>query len=296
MFFTTTIMTTDFYTQNQQQFEHFIDQALQEDLGEGDHSGLACIDDTAQQSAVLIAKEDCRIAGVQLAVAIFKRYNPQINISLYHQDGDSVHATDPIFKVDGPAQALLATERLVLNCMQRMSGIATMTHQLCEMISHTECVLLDTRKTTPNFRYPEKWAVFIGGGTNHRIGLFDALMIKDNHIDYSGGLSQALQKTRNYLDKQAKELAVIVETRNQKEVEEALAFPWITRILLDNMTPKEIVACLKVIAGQIPTEASGNINPSNIVAYAETGVNFISMGAITHSALPVDLSLKAVSQ
>ena len=289
------IMKIDFYSQNRSKFEHFIDEALEEDLGAGDHSGRACIDSNTKKSAVLLVKEECRIAGVALAASIFKRYDAKIEIEIYRHDGEIVPPSERVFGVKGPAQSLLATERLVLNCMQRMSGIATMTHRLCQMIRHTDCILLDTRKTTPNFRYPEKWAVAIGGGTNHRIGLFDALMIKDNHIDYCGSLGKALQKTRNYLDQIGKELPVIVETRNVNEVEQALEFPWITRILLDNMSPKKLIESIKRIDGRIPTEASGNINTSTIVDYAETGVDYISMGAITHSALPIDLSLKAIS-
>ena len=286
-------MKTDFYSENRQQLEHFIDEALKEDIGFGDHSGRACIDVNAKQKAVLVVKEECRIAGVDLAAHIFKRYDPKIEVEVMYADGEIVQPYNHVFEVKGPAQSILATERLVLNCMQRMSGIASMTHKLYSMIRHTNCVLLDTRKTTPNFRYPEKWAVRIGGGTNHRLGLFDTLMIKDNHVDYCGGVVNALQKTRSYLDSLGKELPVIVETRNEKEVQQALQFPWITRILLDNMTPKELISCLGIVAGQIPTEASGNITASNIVAYAETGVDYISIVAIIHSALPKDLSLKA---
>ena len=286
-------MNTDFYWQYREELKNFITSALKEDIGEADHTSLACIDVAQIQKAVLRTKETCVIAGVTLAEAIFKQYDPKMEVSTSVHDGEQVHSGDVILRVEGNAQSLLATERLVLNCMQRMSGITTLTHRLAKKIAHTNCTLLDTRKTTPNFRYPEKWAVAIGGGVNHRMGLFDALMLKDNHIDYCGGVRQALEKTASYLKRLGQELPVIVETRNLLEVEEVLQFPWISRILLDNMPPAMLREAVELIDGKITTEASGNINESNIVAIAETGVNCISMGALTHSAPAVDLHLKA---
>ena len=287
-------MKTDFYTTHKNIFDNFITTAIEEDLGSGDHSGLACIDSNAKQKAQLVVKQDCVIAGVELAKALFKHYDPKITFKPFYTDGDSLKETDKVFEVIGPARSLLSMERLVLNCMQRMSGIATTTKKFCEKIRHTNCVLLDTRKTTPNFRYPEKWAVLIGGGINHRMGLFDAVMIKDNHIDYCGGLPQALKKTRTYLNNLGQPLDVIVETRTKTEVQQALEFPWLKRILLDNMSLPALSEALELINGVLPSEASGNINASNLLDYAETGVNFISMGLITHSALPIDLSIKAL--
>lgn len=288
-------MKTDFYSRYQVHFEEFIDCALAEDIGFRDHSSHACIDADAIQKAKLLVKESCTIAGVALAVKIFERFEANINVEILHQDGEKMEPDAIAFRVEGPTRALLATERIVLNCMQRMSGIATFTQNLNNKISHTDCKLLDTRKTTPNFRYPEKWAVAIGGGVNHRIGLFDAIMIKDNHIDYCGGINKTLEKTKAYNTSLNTPIPVIVEARNENEVKLILEFPWVRRILLDNMPPETIKKCVHQINGRMQTEASGNITASNILAYAETGVDYISMGALTHSAPPVDLSLKAVT-
>ena len=188
----------------------------------------------------------------------------------------------------------MASERLVLNCMQRMSGIATLTHRLTEKIKHTSCKLLDTRKTTPGFRYPEKWAVAIGGGQNHRMGLFDAIMIKDNHVDFCGGIKQALDKTKAYLEQNQLDIPVIIEVRNAREIDQVMPFSWVKRILLDNMSPKILRENIDRIHGEFETEASGNITEDNLVSYAETGVDYASMGALTYAAVPVDLSLKAL--
>ena len=194
--------------------------------------------------------------------------------------------------ITGPQYDLLAKERLVLNCMQRMSGIASLTHRLSQKISHTKCVLLDTRKTTPNFRYPEKWAVHIGGGNNHRIWLFDMIMIKDNHIDFNGSITKTLHKTQAYLAENKLSLKTIVEVRNLAEIEECFDFPWIHRLLLDNMSPRTLEKAIALIQGKFATEASGNINENNLVEIAETGVDYASLGALTHSAKNIDLSLK----
>ena len=287
-------MPNSYYTQFQSQFEHFIDEALKEDIGTGDHSSLSCIDKEDKSSAVLLVKEAGIIAGIHLAKEIFNRYDPSLIFKPIKKDGESVKSGDHVFTVHGSTQAILATERIVLNTLQRMSGIASMTHELKKLIQHTSCQLLDTRKTTPNFRYAEKWAVIIGGGNNHRMGLFDALMIKDNHVDFCGSMTKALQKTELYLEQQNSPLEVVVECRNKDEIEQAIAFPFVSRILLDNHNLEEINRALKQIDSKKPTEASGNITKKNIVAIAETGVNFISMGALTYDSKSIDLSLKAI--
>ena len=288
------IMThNSFHTQHSKKLSAFIDQALLEDLGSGDHTSLACLDNSLKSSAVLLVKEAGVIAGIELAAKIFQRVNPDIAFVKHFEDGDKVQVGDLVFTVNGPQYDLLATERLVLNCMQRMSGIASLTNKLNQMIRHTHCTLLDTRKTTPNFRYPEKCAVQIGGGENHRMGLFDMIMIKDNHVDFNGSLKAALEKTKSYLEEKQLKINVIVEVRNLKEIETCLAFPWIHRLLLDNMSPKELKEAITFIDGKFKTEASGNITEKNLVAIAETGVNYASLGALTHSAKNMDLSLKS---
>lgn len=286
-------MPDQFLTTYRKPLIKLIESALEEDLGEGDHSGNACLTPEETHRAKLLVKEDCVIAGVAMAHLIFQHYDSNLKVTNHISDGEEVSAGVVIFEVEGSSQSLLATERLVLNCMQRMSGIATLTRRLRTKISHTQCQLLDTRKTTPNFRHAEKWAVSIGGGINHRMGLYDELMIKDNHIDYNGSMVETLKKVRTYLDQKNIMLPVIVETRSLEELQTCLQFPWIHRILLDNMGPNTLREALKINAHQFPTEASGNITEDNIVAIAETGVDFISMGALTHSARNIDLSLKA---
>ncbi|MGB1020195.1 MAG: carboxylating nicotinate-nucleotide diphosphorylase [Flavobacteriaceae bacterium] len=286
-------MKTDFFAQYQKEISHFISQALAEDLGDGDHSANACLPEQAENKAQLIAKEDGLIAGLTLAEKIFKQYDPNLTFKPFLKEGDTVSKGSIVFEVFGNARALLATERLVLNCMQRMSGIAHKTHQLQQKIKHTQCRLLDTRKTTPNFRLPEKWAVHIGGGTNHRMGLYDAIMIKDNHIDFCRSLSDTLKKTKSYLEEKGMNLPVVVEIRSLKELEEALHFQWIDRLLLDNHSADELRGALQQIDRRFPTEASGNITDKNIVEMAETGVDFLSLGALTYNTSILDLSLKA---
>lgn len=286
------ITPSPFRINYQKELNRLIDAALKEDIGTGDHSALACVPEGRIREASLLVKEDCVLAGVEMAAMIFDRYNSSIQLTPHFHDGNYVTKGSIAFEVTGSARALLATERLVLNCMQRMSGIASLCHQLTDNIRHTSCQLLDTRKTTPNFRHAEKWAVTIGGGTNHRMGLYDELMIKDNHIDYNGSLHDTLNKVAAYLD-QTQKKPVVVETRNLEEVVICKSFPWIHRILLDNMDPTTLCDALEIIDGQFPTEASGNITATNLVAIAETGVDFISMGALTHSAKNIDLSLKA---
>ena len=286
-------MPDNFFNQYKKPIESFIDQALIEDLGLGDHSSLSCIDATDHSQAQLLVKQAGRIAGVTLAKHIFKRYNSKLKITSYIEEGSVIKKGDIVFTVQGPTLAILATERLVLNTLQRMSGIASLTHELGQMIKHTSSKLLDTRKTTPNFRYAEKWAVLIGGGINHRMGLFDAIMIKDNHVDFCGGMSKALEKTMSYANRLEKPTQIIVECRNKKEIEIALSFSKVSRILLDNYQPQELAEAIAIIDQRKPTEASGSISKKNLVEYAETGVDFISMGALTYGAKSIDLSLKA---
>jgi len=289
------IMSKTFYSTYKKEIHHFIDNALKEDIQDGDHSSLACLDNDKNSTASLLVKEPGIIAGVELAEIIFKRQNPEFTINFAIKDGAEVQPGDIVFTIEGPQLDLLATERLVLNCMQRMSGIASLTQRLSKKINHTACRLLDTRKTTPNFRYPEKWAVRIGGGINHRMGLFDMIMLKDNHIDFAGSVAEALDRTDNYLKQNNLELPVIVEVRDVKEIEACLSFDWIHRLLLDNMPPQALREALKLIDGKFATEASGNITEESITAIAETGVDYVSLGALTHSAKNIDLSLKAVN-
>lgn len=285
---------TDFYQSYKNAIDRFIGQALQEDIEAGDHSSNACFNDATVREAVLKVKNDCVIAGIELAEKIFHHYDVAVEMETLVKEGDLLQSEAFAFRVKGRAKSLLPTERLVLNCMQRMSGIATLSRRLSEKIQHTDCKILDTRKTTPGFRYPEKWAVSIGGGYNHRMGLFDAIMIKDNHIDFCGGVKPALIKTKAYLDQNQYDIPVIVEVRNDQEIAQVMDFPWVKRILLDNMTPKILAEKIEKINGKFETEASGNITEDTLLSYAETGVNYVSMGAITYGAIPIDLSLKAV--
>jgi len=274
--------------------DRFIKAALAEDIGDGDHSTLAAVPAHAQRQARLLIKDAGLLAGMELAPLIFHAVDPGLQVSIHLSDGVSVQPGDVGLTVSGKAQSILQAERLVLNCMQRMSGIATYTHRLRTMIAHTSAQLLDTRKTTPNFRLMEKWAVVIGGGLNHRFGLFDMIILKDNHIDYAGGVTQAITATHAYLKEKNKTLNIVVETRNLAEVEEALKVGGITRIMLDNMAPERMREAIRLIDGRFPTEASGGITENSIVAVAETGVDYISIGALTHSVRSLDISLKAV--
>jgi len=288
-------MKNNFYINYKKEINSFIDYAVKEDLNNIDHSSQASLSEKVKGKAVLIVKENCIIAGLELAEIIFKKYDSSINFRYLISDGDKINAGTKGFIVEGNSLSILAMERLVLNCIQRMSGIASLTSRYKKIISKTSCKLLDTRKTTPNFRYPEKWAVLIGGGNNHRMGLYDALMIKDNHIDFGGGIDLVLEKTKKYLSGLDKEYYVVVETRNLKEVKEVLNYNFVNRILLDNMEINEIKKALSLINNKKLTEASGNINESNILSIAETGVNFISLGCLTHSAKTIDISLKVTN-
>ncbi len=273
--------------------KQFITSALAEDIGDGDHSTLACIPAAAPSRAKLLVKDDGMLAGVELATLIFNHYDSSLKVIANLNDGDQVKKGDVAFTVEGSARSILTTERLVLNCMQRMSGIATFTQHLVQLVRGTKAMLLDTRKTTPNFRLLEKWAVMIGGGQNHRIGLFDMVMLKDNHIDMAGGMEQAILQTKEYLCASNKNLKIEVETRSLKEVEEVLRFGGVDIIMLDNMGVDEMKKAVWLINGRYKTEASGGITEETIRNVAECGVDFISVGALTHSVKSLDLSLKA---
>ena len=287
-------MPNFFYNEYRDQLDLFIKNALSEDIRDGDLTGNACIPEGSIKSAKLYVKTPCIIAGIELVEKIFKFYDPSIKFNKLINDGARVDQSSTPFIVEGSARSILATERLVLNTLQRMSGIASITNNLKEKVKSFNTVLLDTRKTTPNFRYPEKWAVKIGGGSNHRMGLFDAIMIKDNHIDYSNNLEDALYKTQIYIEKlKPKKIFVVVEIRKVFEINKILKFNWIDRILLDNMNVNELKKAIRLIDGKFKTEASGGINELNIIEVAKTGVDYISLGALTHSSPYIDLSLKA---
>ena len=268
--------------------------ALKEDIGEGDHSSLACVPENAIGKAKLLVKEDGVIAGVLLAQRIIHNYDAKLEVDVFIQDGSSVKKGDIVLTVSGSSRSILATERLLLNFMQRMSGIATQSRKYADLVAHTSCKILDTRKTTPNIRYMEKWAVRIGGAYNHRFALYDMIMIKDNHIDYAGGIKQAIEATRKYLKDNQLNLKVEIEVRNFGELKEVLEVGQIDRIMLDNFSPEQIRQALAIIPESYETEASGGITDETLVQYAETGVDFISVGALTHSFKSLDLSLKAV--
>lgn len=270
----------------------FIDSALAEDIGDGDHSTQASVPAGATSRARLLIKDDGILAGVSLAEEIFKQFDPQLQVELKFKDGDSVKKGEIAFVVKGKARSILTTERLVLNCMQRMSGIATRTNELVKMIENTGVKILDTRKTTPTFRLLEKWAVVIGGGHNHRIGLFDMIMLKDNHIDMAGGIERAIINTKDYLRARKMELKIEVETRNLKEVEEVVRIGGVDIIMLDNMGVDEMNKAIALISGSCKTEASGGITEQTIREVAACGVDYISVGALTHSFKSLDLSLK----
>ncbi|HLO70687.1 MAG TPA: carboxylating nicotinate-nucleotide diphosphorylase [Flavipsychrobacter sp.] len=273
--------------------QEFIAAALKEDIGSGDHSTLSSIAPDAMGRAVLKVKEDGILAGVQLAQDIFHYLEPEATFTIYKNDGDVVKYGDIAFEVAAKVHTILQAERLSLNCMQRMSGIATLTNQYVQKLKGFKTRILDTRKTTPLFRAFEKLAVKIGGGENHRMGLYDMVMLKDNHIDFCGGIEKAIEKTRQYLKDNNLDLKIEVETRTIDDVKRVLATGGIDRIMLDNYTPELMVEAVKLIDGKYETEASGGITIENIEAYAKTGVDFISVGAIIHHAVSMDLSLKA---
>lgn len=272
----------------------FIKSALAEDIGEGDHSSMGAISKSDRSKAQLLIKDNGIIAGIALAEKIFHQFDPSLQIQFVKKDGDPVKKGEVAFYVEGAAQSILSTERLVLNCMQRMSGIATYTHQLRQLIAGTKAQLKDTRKTTPNFRLMEKWAVAIGGGKNHRFALYDMIMLKDNHIDMAGGVQAAISNTKTYLKQTGKNLPIEVETRTLEEVKEVLAVGGVDVIMLDNMSVEMMKKAVALIDGKSQTEASGGITESTLRSVAETGVDYISVGALTHSVKSLDLSLKAI--
>lgn len=272
----------------------WIQQILDEDVADGDHTTLATIPADATGAARLLVKEKGVIAGVAIAQQIFQAFDSNIRFEQKLHDGDQVDPGDIVFKVYGPSRSLLTIERTVLNVMQRMSGIATKTRLMLEIIGGTDARLLDTRKTTPGMRFLEKQAVEIGGGTNHRMGLYDMMMIKDNHIDYAGGIAEAIARAKDYQSAKGIDIPIEVEARDADEVREILAAGPVHRIMLDNFSPQDIRAILPEIGDQAQTEASGGITEATIRSYAETGVDFISVGALTHSVKSLDLSLKAL--
>ncbi|MXS72189.1 carboxylating nicotinate-nucleotide diphosphorylase [Flavobacteriaceae bacterium W22] len=273
--------------------KQFIKRALEEDIQDGDHSTLSTIPKDLEQSAKLLVKQNCILAGVELAEIIFKTFDKNLKVETFIKDGETANVGDVAFIVSGSARSILSTERLVLNCMQRMSGIATLTHDWDSRLIGSKTKLLDTRKTTPNFRVCEKWAVAIGGGTNHRYGLYDMIMLKDNHIDYNGSITNAVKMAKDYIKKNKKKLKIEVETRNIAEVQEAINAK-VDRIMLDNMDIATMTEAVKLINGSCESEASGGITRDQLKDIAATGVTFISAGALTHSAENIDLSLKAI--
>ncbi len=276
--------------------QKLITDALAEDIGDGDHSTLSCIPKTEKGSAVLKIKEDGVLAGMEVAERIFRHMQPDIAFRAYKKDGDDMQPGERAFEVDADVQTILMCERLVLNCMQRMSGIAGLTRRYTDLLKGYHTRVLDTRKTTPNFRLLEKWAVSIGGGINHRFALYDMIMLKDNHIDYCGGITRAIQKAWDYVQEQKPGLKIEVETRSLGDVREVVESGQgkVFRIMLDNFSPALIREALPIINGAFETEASGGINLENLLAYADTGVDYVSVGALIHQARSVDLSLKAV--
>ncbi|HRG81781.1 MAG TPA: carboxylating nicotinate-nucleotide diphosphorylase [Chitinophagaceae bacterium] len=279
-----------------EQLKHLVEEALKEDIGDGDHSTLSSIDPAARGKAVLKIKEDGVLAGMEVAEKIFRLREPGIIFIPFKKDGDPMRYGEKAFEVEAHVHTILQCERLVLNCMQRMSGIATLTRQYTRLLEGYKTKLLDTRKTTPNFRLLEKEAVRIGGGVNHRFGLFDMIMLKDNHIDYCGGIEKAIEKAWQYVQQQKPGLKIEVETRSLEDVKKVMAMGKgkVFRIMLDNFKPDQIKEAVALIGDNFETEASGGINLENITAYAKTGVDYVSVGALIHQARSLDLSLKAM--
>jgi nicotinate-nucleotide pyrophosphorylase (carboxylating) len=290
------MLNTDLPYLTENALNHFIGEALREDIGSGDVSSLSSVPAGRISRAELKVKDSGILAGVQLAGMIFSRLDPELEMDIILQDGSRISPGQIAFTVRGSAISILSAERLVLNCMQRMSGVATRTRHLQDMISHTKARVLDTRKTSPNSRIIEKWAVAIGGGKNHRYALYDMVMLKDNHIDYAGGITAALKACHQYLKENHLSLKIEVETRNLDELQEALDSGLADVIMLDNYNLEDMRQAVKMTDGKIPLEASGNIREETIVAVAESGVDYISVGALTHSYKSLDLSLKAVKE
>lgn len=273
----------------------FISNALTEDIGDGDHTSLACIPSDAVSKAHLLVKDNGILAGVEVALEIFKIVDSALHLTVFKTDGSEIKKGDIVLIVEGKAQSILKAERLVLNCMQRMSGIASATHLIVTQLTGLKTKVLDTRKTTPGMRLLEKMAVKIGGGENHRFGLYDMMMIKDNHNDYAGGIEKAIRSANAYLLKNKLDLKIEIEARNLTEVKEILSIGQVNRIMLDNFSIADLKTAVKLIGGTFETEASGGITIDTIRDYAECGVDFISVGALTHSIKSLDLSLKAIN-
>jgi nicotinate-nucleotide pyrophosphorylase (carboxylating) len=280
--------------QFQNELQILISNAIREDVGDGDHSSLACIPVSAQGRAKLLVKDEGIIAGVEFAKMIFNFVDPKLQVETFIEDGTTVKSGDIVFHVSGSSQSILKAERLVLNSMQRMSAIATKTNSYVKLLEGTNTMILDTRKTTPGFRVAEKWAVKLGGGENHRFALYDMIMLKDNHIDFAGGITLAISKTKKYLTDQNLNLKIIVEARDIDEVKEIIVCEGVYRILLDNFDYEMTREAVALIGDKYLTESSGNINEETARNYAECGVNYISSGALTHSIYNMDLSLKAI--
>ena len=280
--------------QFEKELDIIITNAIREDVGDGDHSSLACIPKDAEGRAKLLVKDEGVIAGVEFAKLVFSYVDTNLKVETLIEDGTQVKYGDIVFYVSGSSQSILKAERLVLNAMQRMSAIATKTRSFMDLLEGTKTKILDTRKTTPGIRALEKWAVKIGGGENHRFALYDMIMLKDNHIDFAGGITKAINKTKEYLNETQRDLKIIVEARNLAEIEEILQSEGVYRILIDNFNYDDTIKAVKMIGSKCLTESSGGINESTLRAYADCGVDFISSGALTHSVYNMDLSLKAV--
>lgn len=273
--------------------DELLDLSFAEDIGDGDHTTLCCIPADEMGKSRLIIKEEGILAGVDIALMVFKKFDPTLKTTLFMHDGDKVKPGDIAFEVEGKVQSLLQTERLMLNILQRMSGIATVTHKYMEELKGLKTKVLDTRKTTPGMRLLEKEAVKIGGGVNHRIGLFDMILLKDNHVDFAGGIKNAITKAHEYLKKNNKDLKIEIEVRNLDELRQVLEVGGVDRIMLDNFTPELTREAVKIIDGKYETESSGGITFSTLRAYGECGVDYISVGALTHSVKGLDMSFKA---
>ncbi|MDR0845344.1 MAG: carboxylating nicotinate-nucleotide diphosphorylase [Tannerella sp.] len=280
----------------EQLIDDLIKLSFSEDIGDGDHTTLCCIPPTEMGKSRLIIKEDGVLAGIEMAQRIFHAFDPELHIEVFIHDGAEVKKGDIAFTVEGKVQSLLQTERLVLNVMQRMSGIATTTRRYVKALEGTKTHVLDTRKTTPGMRIMEKEAVRIGGGVNHRIGLFDMILLKDNHVDFAGGIGQAIASARNYLKEKGKDLKIEIEVRNQDELDEALRIGGIDRIMLDNFDIAHTKEAVRRVAGRYEIESSGGITFDTLRDYAECGVDYISVGALTHSVKSLDMSLKAINE
>ena len=278
---------------DKQVIDLFIKNAIAEDLGDGDHTSLSTIPAGAEGKAKLIIKEDGILAGVELALEIINQVDSNLKTEVFLRDGAAVHYGDIAFTVYGSVHSILLAERLVLNCMQRMSGIATKTNRIVQLLEPYKTKILDTRKTTPGLRYLEKWAVRIGGGVNHRIGLYDMILIKDNHVDYAGGIANAIEAANLYLEHTGKNLEIEIEVRDLQELNQVLEKGGVNRIMLDNFNFEDLKAAVQLIDHRFITEASGGILEENIAEYAACGVDYISMGALTHSVKSLDMSLKA---